>query len=339
MKVVKRNGESYRIPSALSDFQLEMYLHLIDWKWEHITREPGEAHHRPFDAILPKSHADRFPTIYPGVVQEFQRHQAKSHFRTHKFFNHMASSQAANANLFLPVVTHPNADAILGTLRPDFTRLATDRLDKGYRLEFWDQPHGHLGDRGSIFGTDADIAIAYFNHQGDLCLWLIEHKLTEAEFTTCRAATSRSRQPSHDCGRSFSEILENPSLCYYHDARGFKYWDITRKNRDFFPNHPAFTGCPFRGGLNQLWRNQLLALSVEQETQTPYDEYKHVSFSVVKHPRNTALDSSLAAYRRLIGDNPEFLTFSSADVLRAAESFGDSALQGWIDWYRDFYVP
>jgi hypothetical protein len=226
-----------------------------------------------------------------------------------------------------------------GALKPDFARLATSELDRGYRLEFWDQPHGNLGDRGKTSGTDADIAIAYFSKKGDLSLWLIEHKLTEPEFTTCHAATSRGRKPHHDCTLSFPELVNDPTPCYYHDARNFKYWDITRRNPAFFPNHAGFDGCPFRGGLNQLWRNQLLALSVEQDDERPYDRYKHASLSVVRHPRNRALDNSLNAYRDLIGDNPNFSTFTSADLLRSAESVGDAALRDWADWYRHLYNP
>ena len=40
-------------------------------------------------------------------------------------------------------------------------------------------------------------------------------------------------------------------------------------------------GCPFRGGMNQLWRNQLLAMALEKE-----GIYKNVYFSVVHHPEN-----------------------------------------------------
>lgn len=249
----------------------------------------------------------------------------------------MASSQAANINLFLPVLLHSNVDAILGAVKPDFARLATSELDEGFRLEFWDEPYGSLGDRTQTSGTDADLAIAYFNREGKLRLWLIEHKLTETEFTTCHAAISRGRQARHDCCRSFSDLVNDPSPCYYHDIRKFKYWEVTKRNLAFFPNHAHFDGCPFRGGLNQLWRNQLLAIGVEHETRPPYNRFRHASFSVVRHPRNTALVSSLAAFQRLVGNNPKFTAFTSGDVLEAAEKFGDTALRHWIRWYRDLY--
>ena len=89
------------------------------------------------------------------------------------------------------------------------------------------------------------------------------------------------------------------------------------------------------GGLNQLWRNQLLGLSIEQDERQPY---KHVTFSVVKHPRNTYLDQSLADYKHLIANNPKFSVFTSKDVLDAAAGPSDPELDKWIAWYRDLYA-
>ena len=121
----------------------------------------------------------------------------------------MASSQAANLNLFLPIVLNPNASAVFAKLKPDFARLAVSQLDHGFRIEFWDEPYGNLHDKSKAAGTDADIAIAYYNHRDELCLWLIEHKLTEAEFTTCGGAKRPRKRPMHDCSKSFAEILAN----------------------------------------------------------------------------------------------------------------------------------
>jgi hypothetical protein len=35
------NGVKYKLPSPLTDFQKEIYVHLINWKWKNITREEG----------------------------------------------------------------------------------------------------------------------------------------------------------------------------------------------------------------------------------------------------------------------------------------------------------
>jgi hypothetical protein len=334
MKTVTIDGQDYRLPGKLNAFQQDMYVHLINWKWTHITREPGYNRGIPYDAILPDAYADRYPMLYPPIIDVLEQHLEKFPFRIHKFFNHMASSQVANLNLFLPVLRHPQADAVLGALRPDFARLAVSQLDHGYRVEFWDEPFGNLGDKSKVSGTDADIAIAYYNHQDELCLWLIEHKLTEKEFTPCGGFRSKGRQARHDCSRRFADILADKHLCYYHDVRRFNYWTITETNQAIFANHDQHAHCPFQGGLNQLWRNQLLALSIEQDTRQPY---KRASFSVVKHPGNTSLDKSLAAYRNLIADHPKFSVFTSADVIAAAATLDDAGLNKWIAWYRALY--
>jgi hypothetical protein len=334
MRVLTIDGNDYRLPNRLSPFQERMYVHLIDWKWQHITREPGYYGGNPHDAILPEAYAGRYPMVYPAVIDALEQHLQKHPFRIHKFFNHMASSQAANLNLFLPILLHPDAGAILRVVKPDVARLAVSQLDNGYRIEFWDEPFGNLGDKTQVSGTDTDIAIAYHNHQDELCLWLIEHKLTEKEFTPCGGFQSRGRQARHDCSKRFTDILADKHLCYYHDVRHFNYWNITEANRGFFANHAGYDHCPFQGGMNQLWRNQLLGLSIEQDARQPY---RHVSFSVVKHPGNTALDRSLAAYRGLIADSPKFSVLTSAGIIAAAATLNDAELDQWIAWYKDLY--
>ncbi len=334
MRELERNGKTYRLPSALNAFQEDLYIHLIDWKHRHVTEEPGTARGHSYDAILPDYIAAERPALYPGIRDALEEHRARYPFRIHKYFNHMASSQAANINLFLPILRHPRCAAVLRAVKPDFARLAAEHLDHGYRIEFWDEPHGSLRDKTDVSGTDADIGIAYEDDQGALCLWLIEHKLSEGEFTTCGGYRSAGRRARHDCGRSFAELVNEPSACYYHDAKHFAYWEVTARNSAFFANADGHVGCPFRGGMNQLWRNQLLALAIEQDRKQPY---QRVTFSVVRHPGNTSLDRTLEAYRRLIGDNPAFTIFTSEMLVDAAEAHADDALRAWVDWYRELY--
>jgi len=243
----------------------------------------------------------------------------------------MASSQAANVNLFLPVLHHPAAGEILCHIKPDFASLASDQRDNGYCLEFWGgkfgsdaTDRGPLGDKSSLSGTDSEIARAYRNHDGEFGLWLSEHKLTEKEFTPCSGPKSKDRDlEQHRCCSSFVDILQNKHTCFHHDFKKRKYWDITERNRSRFVNHSDHAECPFQGGMNQLWRNQLLAVALEHDEGQPYE---HASFSVVKHPANPHLDESLGAFRELIANNPKFFVFNLDDVLRAAEATQDDTL-------------
>lgn len=338
------NGKTYRMPNHINKFQLEMYVHLINWKWRHITEEPGYYKHKesliPYDAILPDDYVnqEKMPHIHELALEHLRQHLIKNPFHIHPHFYHMVSSQAANINLFLPILHNPRVNDILGRLKEDFASLATDQLYGGYCLEYWggdlEQGKGLLADKSDGAGTDADIAIAYRNHQGEQCLWMIEHKLTEAEFTTCGGHNSWGRMQHHDCTLSFSQILENKSACYYHDACRYKYWDITEDNREFFVNHAEHEGCPFKGGMSQLWRNQLLAMAIEHDER---QLYKHVYFSVVKHPFNEHLDNTLHEYQGMIKYNPAFSVFTSRKVIDAAKQYADDNLEAWIKWYKNLY--
>jgi len=266
------------------------------------------------------------------------------HFKTHKFAGHMASSQIACANLFLPIMIQPAAASIiLKTVKPDLESIATDQLDSGFRIEFWDEVRegspnqkGLLGDHNRSTGTDADFAIAYRNHQKELNLWLIEHKLTEKEFTTCGGAKSKGRQAGkHSCD-SIADILSNPDLCYYHSACRYEYWNIITKYPSEFPRNNLLRtrGCPCKGGLNQLWRNQLLAIAIENSKDWPY---KRVFFSVVHHPKNHALQKSMDYFSQLIGNKDRFFSFTPEPLIEQAKQAEESALQEWADWYTKLY--
>jgi hypothetical protein len=342
MKIVERNHESYRLPGGLSDFQQELYIHLIDWKWQHLTREPGIYRGKPYDALLPDAVREQLLLLHPSIVDAFITHQKNFPFKKHKFISHMASSQAACANLFLPILQYPvEAACVLQAVKSDLQAIAVDWLDHGYQLEFWDKPDNALKDHNPVSGTDADIAIAYYSKTGDLNLWLIEHKLTEQEFTTCGGYRSPNRNPDQHRCDSISAILANKRSCYYDSASGYRYWDITFANEHIFPRERLleFATCPFQGGLNQLWRNQLLGLAIENSSSEKWP-FKKVYFSVVHHPQNHALDGSLNLYRKLIGSSDRFFSFTSDVLIRQAKQLGFSPWDEWLTWFEElYYLP
>lgn len=163
-------------------------------------------------------------------------------------------------------------------------------------------------------------------------LWLIEHKLTEREFTTCGGYESVSNKNKENCKSSFSDILNDKNLCHYQDKCHYEYWNITEKHKNFFANAKACKTCPFKGGMNQLWRNQLLGLALEDE-----NVYKHVYFSVVHHPDNHALDDTINDYKQLINNNPKFSSFSSKVIIDKAKTVNAPDINKWIEWYRELY--
>lgn len=341
MKIQAIKGNNYKLPESLSKFQKDMYVHFINHKWHNLgISEAGTYKYKgeeiEYDAILPKSVHINLPLIYGPIKKDLVKHKKYFPFNFHNHFNHMASSQAANANLFLPILLSGRANEILCQIRDDFKCLETTKLDNGYQVEFWGgngSETGLLGDHSLRTGTDSDIAIAYRNCKDELCLWLVEHKLLEKEFTQCGGNKSSNRDIfKHNCEKSFDEILLNKNFCYYHDIRKSNYWKISEKNKEFFVNHEDNTSCPFKGGINQLWRNQLLGLALENSK-----EYEHVYFSVVKHPLNKSLDKSLVKYQALINNDVRFSVFDSRQIIKAANSLNDEKLDAWVKWYCILY--
>jgi len=331
-KLIK--GKTYKLPGSLTSFQEEMYVHLINWKWKNITKEVGYYNKIEYDAILPKSFHKKYPLVYPKILQDLKDHRKIYNFKFHQHFNHMASSQVANVNLFLPLLLHPKANIIFRLL---IKSLATSELYKGFRIEFWDgnssEERGLLKDHSSLSGTDSDIAIAYYNHNDELCLWLIEHKLTEKEFTECGGFKSKDRDKAkHLCEKSFSEILKNKNYCFHHSFKGRKYWNLTDENKIYFVNQSKHNSCPFKGGMNQLWRNQLMGFALEKAGM-----FKEVYFSVLKHPENKALDKSIDQYKDLINHNSRFSVFNSNEIIEKAAKLNDSDLNVWLRWYKELY--
>lgn len=338
MQIFEEGGRQYRLPGGLSDFQREMYVHLIDWKWSHLTTEPGEFKKNKYDAILPDKYRDRLDPLYEPIKERYLEHQRNFHFKSHKFLGHMASSQAACVNLFLPIMEDPRTAAeVLRAVKPDLDHIAVDYLDQGFRIEFWDEPFNLLNDHNPAAGTDADFAIAYYNLDGALCLWMIEHKLTEKEFTTCGGARSKGRSSKHVC-QPASAVLENNNLCYYHSACGYRYWQLTLEKDSPFDlaRLCEFTVCPFMGGMNQLWRNSLLAYGLESARSDLYP-FEKVYFSVVHHPGNLALNPSMDKYRSLLKNPHRFSSFTSDRLVDQVQRMGDGRLDGWVAWFRGLY--
>lgn len=339
MKIYKINGKEYRLPSVLTDFQLKAYTHLIDWKWANICKDPGLYRGGYYDLFIPDKLRGQLHPLYPSVKKRFLSHQQKLPFKSHKFLGaNMASSQAACANLFLPILEDPNTAAkVLSCVKEDLKQIATGFLDNGFRIEFWDEPDNMLRDHNKASGTDADMAIAYYDYEGKLNLWLIEHKLTEKEFTTCGGYKAKGRLSYHKCG-SAGSILKDPKLCYYHSKCNYSYWDITLGKASPFKADliGKYDQCPFKGGMNQLWRNQLLAASVES-SESPRWPYKKVYFSVVYHPDNKSLESTISEYEKLIDHSDRFFAFTSDKLIERVKEVDAPLLTEWAQWYQNLY--
>ena len=330
IKIPTEISNKYKLPAKLTEFQLALYIHLIEWKWKHITKEPGKHGKTFYDAILPQEFQEEGYPLYSPLVEEIRNNHK---FKLHLHFGHMASSQAACINLFTPLLLMETvANQVLPSINPKFSSLATSELEGGFQFEFWPESNP-LNDHTEVAGTDSDIAIAYYGLSGDLCLWLIEHKLSEDEFTTCGGYKSKGNQKKTLC-KNGPGIINDRSKCYYHSSCQYKYWDITHKSNLFILNLiEDGQHCPFKDGKNQLWRNQLMAFAIQEE-----GKYKHVHFSVVHHPDNHDLRESIDNYKTIIRDPGLFSVFTARDVIKPASLIKYKYIQDWVAWYSDLYM-
>lgn len=327
---------------SYENFKEKVYERLINYKKEILEKKGVVVSADDDNPFFPKPYCDeKIPVmIYEGIKKTVEGIQkSKFAYKPHRFASHVASSQTACLNLFVQILESEHADQILiqsGVAPEGFDRIDRDQLRNGYCFEYWESsiagPKGLLGDHSRAAGTDSDVAIAYRDKDNKLCLWLIEHKLTERDFTTCGGYRSDNISLSEkefctSCG--IKDLMKDHDKCYYHKHCHYLYWDIMDKHASFFSGKYEGKGCPFRGGMNQLWRNQMLALELEENKR-----FEEVYFSVVTHPENTFLDKRMNQYRDLINHFPKFFAFKSTDLLNAAASY----LPDWTKWYRRVYL-
>ena len=326
-------------------FKQKVYDTLIRYKNEvlNIKGEGISAYGNPHDCLFPKPYCDaKLPAmLYEGIratVEDIQG--TKFAYKPHRAASiHVASSQTACINLFVPILESEYADEILkasGVVPEGFDHIDREQLRNGYCFEYWESSlkgsKGLLGDHTPQAGTDSDVAISYRNKNNELCLWLIEHKLTEREFTTCGGYRSKGISESEkknckSCG--IKELLGNHNKCYYHKHCGYYYWRIMDDIASFFCGNYVGRGCPFKGGMNQLWRNQMLALELEKR-----GVFKEVYFSVVSHPDNCFLDKTMNEFRELTNHSPKFYYFKSNSLVDKAVAY----LPDWSNWYKKVYL-
>lgn len=328
-----------------TELKNKVYGYLVKYKKEELKiQEQGiSAKGTKYDCLLPKPYSDaELPVmLYSGikdVIAEIQKSEFayKPHIQASA---HLASSQTACLNLFTPILESEYADDILkasGVVPEGFDHIERTQLRKGYCFEYWESQaegsKGLLGDHTPHAGTDSDCAVCYRDTEGNLCLWLIEHKLTENEFTVCGGYKSKGNTAKSFCENSnLSDLYSDHNRCYYHKKCGYFYWKIMDepRSKEFYSGKYSGKGCPFRGGINQLWRNQMVALELERRNL-----FHNVTFSVVRHPENTLLNDSMNEYRELTNHSNKFSDFKSDKLVEAAEEY----LPDWTAWYKRVYL-
>jgi hypothetical protein len=328
-------------------FKTIVYDRLKDYKEKDLNiKTKGEYLGKSNAYIFPEPYASNaLPCmLYKGIVDTIKDIQvSKFAYKPHRLASkHVASSQTACLNLFTPILESSDCDIILkssGIAPTNYDHIDRNEFRNGYCFEYWDgigsNSKGLLGDHSKRAGTDSDVAIAYRDPNGNLCLWLIEHKLTEQEFTACGGFRSKSKKftaemKSYCTSCTISDITADHKLCHYHKNCNYHYWKImdTSEAKRIFSGKSPIAGCPFRNGMNQLWRNCLLAIGLELK-----GSYHSVNFSVVSHPMNHFLDETISQFKKLTNNNERFSDFKSDKLINASRPF----LTGWVKWYEKVY--
>lgn len=153
------------------DFKKKVYSHLIRYKKENlgIVEKGISSHGIEHDCLFPKPYCESklpsmlYADIKPVVVYiQASRFAYKPHLAASA---HVASSQTACINLFVPILESKQADQILlesGVAPKGFDHIDREQLRKGYCFEYRESSlegsNGQLGDHSPHAGTDSDVA-------------------------------------------------------------------------------------------------------------------------------------------------------------------------------------
>ncbi len=331
---------TFKLPETLNLFQSVIYNTLVHYKHEKLKIfESGKVGDHEYDVVLPEEH--RLLNIFLDIREDVTKYLIDNGIRMHRFFNHLASSQAACFNLFMSLTKDINlANDVLRTILPNFDKL--ERVE----YEYYDKTVDHLGENRNQanktnVGTDVDVAIFYLTKNGKHNVCLIEHKLSEKEFSFCNAIKNKNQNKNH-CGQ-FSNVWNNSDNCYYQKGKDYMYWKLTKEKESFFDESALASltiECPFRYSLQQLWRNMLLAQELERKRIVD-----KAYFAVIYHLHNKALWNystphgkveAFEYFSSLLKDKDRFFRFTLQDVVLRAKQFQPNA--EWIDEYESKYL-
>jgi hypothetical protein len=206
--------------------------------------------------------------IHSATLNRFKDHKAGD---LKRILTNTAASQPYCFNLIIYLQQHQilanklfsvllNKQVSVIHLEPEFTPNTCDKIE-GFERGMDES----IGDQIGNKGTDADIAVFYKYENNKKGIILIEFKFIEAEFSTCSSYRNKSQiRQICDSLDYFEQLVEQKKvdslknyLCGY-----IKYlnWQLTKESKVLtIQKINSSSACPYRFGLNQLWRNMILA--------------------------------------------------------------------------------
>lgn len=208
--------------------------------------------------------------IYSLTKERFSQHKAGDLIRV---MTNTAASQPYCFNLMIYLKLHLSlADKLFSKLlgkkvkvhhiEPEFT--PNECIIPGFDRN----EDESIGDQKGKIGTDSDIAIFYTYDNKKKGVLLVEFKFIESEFSVCSSYSEKEEVKSIcDSKEYFNELIKgiklnqnNKALCGYTQ---YSNWRMTKESIAIDEQKiKSLSACPFRFGLNQLWRNMLLSEQV-----------------------------------------------------------------------------
>ena len=191
-----------------------------------------------------------------------------------------------------------NKEVIIKHLEPEFTPNMCENIEGFERKD-----DESIGDQNLKFGsgTDADIAVFYTYEENKKGVLLIEFKFIESEFSVCSSysgsmrkknetSTEKQERIRHKEMRQsicnsltfYNEMVDSVnSLCGYNK---YLNWRLTEKSSVIdIEKIKVANSCPFRFGLNQLWRNFILSEKIAKARDC--DEFGFWVFSPIENDK------------------------------------------------------
>jgi hypothetical protein len=330
----------------LNGFQQKETRRQVHFKWHHW---PGLG-----DGTDPDQPGETYPHILPaGFEREVfcPEHvdallayvEREGIYLSERVLN-LRSSQVACLNVLFPVRQNPQWGAlVLEPLLPGIARLQQVHIEytgPESATQWLGEPAE--GGRGR-YRTSVDAAFEWLDHDGARRLTLVEWKYTEAAFGDCGGFKSEANRQTERCKNMRVPAVDPGVDCYLATKNGpttmRRYWEhLVDAGIDLSALAGAL-GCPFRGSLNQLLRQTLLAGYLRGQGVADQVDVAVVSFqhnrSLLKVPRELKAlpgDDILSVWNSALVGAPALRSVTVEQVMQSVDRAGaaDPAWRGYL---------
>lgn len=333
------------LPFEREETQRQVYFKRRHWPDLESGRSVRWAKHR-YPYILPIGHQEKayFQPMAPSVPDMLRDLDIALHNES----LNLKSSQAACLNFLFPLREDLGlAAAVFRRLLPGLVSVSAleFKFTGPTEATHWlGEPAG--GGRGR-YRTSVDAAVFWHDGAGDSRATLIEWKYTEASFGSCSAfGGGRAKK---ECCLALDVTAPEPArFCYVAGPGrgcGRRYWEHMRKAGIVLEPFADATGCPFRGPLYQLMRQQQLAAylrvsgtcaNAEVILVSPEANARVLEPSPELAPVSRADDTILSVWNRALSGVPP-VRHISYEALAAALDAADGTDPAWRAYLRERY--